>query len=163
MSRSPVIVIGCGQMGRGITKMLLHERRRQNMTVDILIYDANLPNEDQCLLECKTVFGRRAVERLRDVDATMDWADIASLMYKAHDQSDIFLLLIRQLKKTFTLVQPRLILNAATYYAHRIYVPLAIDLGCDYIDLGQGIPSAEEREKHESTILEKKNRFSPYP
>ncbi len=152
MQRESVVLIGCGRMGRAITKMLLQEEKQENLSIDIFLYDPFEAAEETCLLECHELFSRKLAHTLRETHSTSDWEQIDRLMIKTREDQELSTEISKLFKAPLAAIQPRLILNAATYFAHRIYIPLAIELGCDYIDLGQGIPSPKERQAYEVAI-----------
>ncbi len=156
MRRNSVVLIGCGRMGRAITKMLLQEEKQENLSIDIFLYDPFKEAEETCMLECQELFSRKLAHPLREVHTASDWEKIDRLMVKARGEQELTRELSKLMKAPLASVQPRLLLNAATYFAHRIYIPLAIELGCDYIDLGQGIPAPEERQTYEAAIRKSK-------
>lgn len=152
MQRESVVLTGCGRMGRAITKMLLQEEKRENLSIDIFLYDPFEAAEETCLLECHELFSRKLAHTLRETQPTSNWEQIDKLMIRAREDQELTTEISKILKAPIATIQPRLILNAATYFAHKIYIPLAIELGCDYIDLGQGIPSRKERQAYEIAI-----------
>ena len=142
-------------MGKGIARMLLQEQTHQNFPLDLWIYDPYLPAETQCqneliqskipgtlrsLRECFSPSDNKLVSKLQPDGQPGELAKASDVISNAVNQ-----------------IAPRLILNAATYLAHQLYIPLARELGCDYLDLGQNLPLMEDLAATDAAIAKKGN------
>ncbi len=150
MQRPTVLLSGCGRMGRGIARMLLREQEHQHFPVDLWIYDPFLPAETQCLQEIQQNEASGPVKSLRETFSQSDDKEVSNFSPEDHPEkstkvTEVVSNAVRELA-------PRLILNAATYLAHQMYIPLARELGCDYLDLGQNLPAFEELKALDATI-----------
>jgi saccharopine dehydrogenase-like NADP-dependent oxidoreductase len=154
MSGPTVLLIGCGRMGRGIARMLLREQTNQHFPISLWIYDPYLPAETQCLQEVQHDPVPGIVKSLREFFSESIGKQVSHFSPEAEPEklvraSEFISNAVRQLA-------PRLILNAATYLAHQMYIPLARELRCDYLDLGQNLPAFEELKALDTSIAKNK-------
>lgn len=153
MAIPSVLLIGCGRMGRGIAQMLLMEQNRQRFPFELWIFDPYLPAETQCQQDVSNSHIPGALRSLREVFSKSENEVTSDLQIR--DKGADFRKTSNLVSKAVQQIDPRLILNAATYMAHEMYIPLARELGCDYLDLGQNLPPLQELATIDATIAKK--------
>ncbi len=157
MAQPRVLIIGCGQMGRGISRMLRLEQKRQNEQFELWVYDPNKVAEQRCVQELENGFTNAKIQRLRTIESSVNYSKLTKIMKEVQVQPERVRKIISIMRGPISKLQPRIIINTATYFAHKIYVPLAIELGIDYIDLGQGVSSVKEQRVMESLIIKQES------
>lgn len=153
MSTPSVLLIGCGRMGRGITRMLLLEQQRQHFPFDLWIFDPNEKAEDQCLHEVQQSNVQGTLRSLREYFSSSDYSKIRQLQQTVETDKRAIRKASALISDPIQQIQPRLILNAATFFAQQMYIPLAQELACDYIDLGQNLPSVQDLSIQDAFLL----------
>ena len=143
MQKIPVLLIGCGRMGHGIARMMLQDQRRQNLTLTLWIYDPYQPAETRCQedaehLQLGTIHSLR--ENITPEDQILLQKLIPQIKSSKNALQQTYKILFHAIQK----IRPHLLVNAATYYAQQLYIPLVRALHCDYIDLGQKLPAIEQ-------------------
>ncbi len=136
--------------------MLLQEQTKQHFPIELWIYDPFLPAETQCLQEVRKSRVPGSVKSLREFFSESNGKQVSHFSPEVHSKkltkvSELVCNTVRQLA-------PRLIVNAATYLAHQLYIPLARELECDYLDLGQNLPAFEELKALDTIIAKTKER-----
>lgn len=132
--------------------MLLKEQYHQGVSIDLWIYDPYQPAEEQCQQEIQqTQIGSSSI--LREHFSKTQTTELQSLIFKRElSQQDInqaLSILTGAVKE----IQPRILVNAAPFFTQQIYIPLALQVGSDYIDLGQQLPRIEELQQLDQTIV----------
>ncbi len=140
-------------MGSGIAQMLLMEQNRQRFPFELWIFDPYLPAETQCQQDVSNNHISGTIRSLREVFSKSEKQVTSGLQIK--DKGVDFRKTSNLVSKAVQQICPRLILNAATYMAHEMYIPLARELGCDYLDLGQNLPPIQELATLDATIAKK--------
>lgn len=132
-----VVVVGLGKMGKGIVAQMTMEEVRNPLDINIRIYDERADEEDVCLLKCESAVGAEKahsiVSKLRAID------------------DDPF--------RAIRTAKPNLIINAATFHGQFAYSKIAIEVGCDYVDLGQRTLTALTHRVYD-TMIRKRKTFS---
>ena len=155
MASSSVLLIGCGQMGRGLARMLLKEQHQQGISFDLWIYDPYQPAEEQCQQEIQQA-QLGSSKNLREHFSSTQTTKLQSIIFKHFlSPQDI-----NQVRSIFTdavkEIQPRILVNAAPFFTQQIYIPLAQHVGSDYIDLGQQLPTMESIQQLDQAIVKAK-------
>jgi saccharopine dehydrogenase-like NADP-dependent oxidoreductase len=141
-------------MGRGIARMLLQEQGRQGLSIDLSVFDPNQLAEEKCLKEIKkSKLG--TIILLRDFISKENTARLQKHLAGDSLESQSYRRISSILFEAISNIQPSLIVNAATYFAQHIYIPLARRIKSDYIDLGQQLPSFQELREIDNSILQK--------
>ncbi|MFX1300218.1 MAG: hypothetical protein ACFFAL_02575 [Promethearchaeota archaeon] len=155
MTFSSVLLIGCGQMGRGLARMLLKEQHRQGVSIDLWIYDPYQPVEDQCQHEIQQAH-LGSIKILREHFSINQTTKLQSLisqhLLSPHDINQALSILKSAVKE----IQPRILVNAAPFFTQQIYIPLARQARSDYIDLGQQLPTIETLQQLDHAIVKAK-------
>ncbi|MFX1541105.1 MAG: saccharopine dehydrogenase family protein [Promethearchaeota archaeon] len=133
----PLLLIGCGRMGRGITRMLLSEQHNQPFQIELWIFDPLSEAEDLCQQEVRASGVDGKLRHVRELLTKSDSMKLETVVKNSTADPSATKQVISILKKPITQVKPRLILNTATFSSQQIYIPLALETSCDYIDLGQ--------------------------
>jgi len=146
MSNIPVLLIGCGRMGHGIARMLLQDQRRQNLTLNLWIYDPHQPAETRCQEDTKYL-QLGTIHSLREHIPIEKQIILQKLITQIESSPNALQQTLKILLAALQKITPLLIINAATYYAQQLYIPLARTVNCDYIDLGQKLPPMSQLKK----------------
>ncbi len=156
MVYSSVLLIGCGQMGRGLARMLLIEQRHQGVSLDLWIYDPYQPAEEQCQQEIQQA-QLGSSKNLREHFSTTQTTKLQSIISKhilsPQDINQVLSILTGAVKE----LEPRILVNAAPFFTQQIYIPLAQQVGSDYIDLGQQLPTIEALQQLDQAIINAKD------
>ncbi|MDO8055894.1 MAG: saccharopine dehydrogenase C-terminal domain-containing protein, partial [Candidatus Hermodarchaeota archaeon] len=139
MAKIPVLLIGCGRMGHGITRMLLQDQRRQNLALELWIYDPYQLAETRCQEDAEYL-QLGAIHSLREHIAPENQIILQNLIMHIESNPNALHQTYEILQHAIREVTPRLIINAATFFAQQLYIPLSRTVHCDYIDLGQKLP-----------------------
>lgn len=157
MTSIPILLIGCGRMGRGIARMLLIEQRAQPFNVDLWIFDPNQAAEEKCQREVQ-LNRLHGIHSLREAFSKSELLHLIEILDQASKNPQIISQALSRLYQPIKQIQPRLILNAATYFAQQLYIPLARQLKSDYIDLGQKLPNIQELQQLDNAIRKNNER-----
>lgn len=133
----PLLLIGCGRMGRGIARMLLHEQHNQPFKIELWIFDPLSEAEERCQQEVRASEVDGKLCHLREMFIKSDSVKLEPALKNSTTDPSAIKKVISILKPHINQVKPRLILNTATFSSQQIYIPLALEASCDYIDLGQ--------------------------
>ncbi|MFX0169513.1 MAG: saccharopine dehydrogenase family protein [Candidatus Hodarchaeota archaeon] len=155
MPKIPVLLIGCGRMGHGIARMLLQEQRRQNLSVSLWIYDPYQQAETRCQ-EDTQYLQLGAIHSLREYIPDEDQILLQKIIFQIEDNQKALQQTYKILLNALKQLSPVLLLNAATFHAQQLYITLARAVQCDYIDLGQQLPSISHLKQTDEEI--KKNQ-----
>ena len=140
MAKTPVLLIGCGRMGHGIARMLLQDQRRQRFALDLWIFDPYQPAEIRCQ-EDSEFLQLGTIRSLREHIVPDNQIILQKLITQIGSSTNALQQTYKILLHAIREVTPLLIINAATFNAQQLYIPLARAVHCDYIDLGQKLPS----------------------
>ncbi len=141
-------------MGRGIARMLLIEQRAQAFNFDLWIFDPNQTAEERCQKEVQ-LNKLHGIHSLREAFSKPELLHLIEILDQASKNPQIISQAQSLIYQPIKQIQPRLILNAATYFAQQLYIPLARQLKSDYIDLGQKLPNIQELQQLDKTIQKK--------
>ena len=132
--------------------MLLLEQKTQKLTISLWIFDPFVNAENQCHQEIQQAKIQGSTNSLRELLSKGEAGRIDQIQEKG--KAGVFKKALDVIEDAVEQIQPQLILSAATYMAHRFYIPLARKLGCDYIDLGQDLPSMNELQALDTVIAD---------
>jgi hypothetical protein len=127
-------------MGHGITRMLLQDQRRQQLKITLWIYDPLQSAETRCQEDAEHL-QLGTVHSLREHIPTEAQIILQKLIMEIETSPNALQQTYKILLQAMREVSPCLILNAATFFAQQLYIPLARAVHSDYIDLGQKLPS----------------------
>ena len=156
MASSSVLLIGCGQMGRGLARMLLKEQQHQGVSLELWIYDPYQPAEEQCQQEIQQAqlgSSKNLREHFSKAQTTKLQSIISKHLLSPQEINQARSILTETVKE----IQPRILVNAAPFFTQQIYVPLAQHVGSDYIDLGQQLPTIETLQQLDQAIAKGKD------
>ncbi len=155
MVSSSLLLIGCGQMGRGLARMLLKEQHHQRVSFDLWIYDPYQQAEEQCQQEIQQA-QLGSSKNLREYCSKTQTTKLESIISKHVLTPQDINQTLSILKGAVKEIQPHILVNAAPFFTQQIYIPLAQQVGSDYIDLGQQLPTIEALQQLDQTIVRAK-------
>jgi len=136
--------------------MLLIEQRHQGVSLDLWIYDPYQPAEEQCQQEIQQA-QLGSSKNLREHFSTTQTTKLQSIISKhilsPQDINQVLSILTGAVKE----LEPRILVNAAPFFTQQIYIPLAQQVGSDYIDLGQQLPTIEALQQLDQAIINAKD------
>jgi hypothetical protein len=138
-----LLLIGCGRMGRGIARMLLQEQQNQRFKIELWIFDPLTKAEEICQQEVKESKMNGKLYHLREVFTETELVKLDAIMRSSDTDPSTIKQVISILKEPTSQIKPSLILNTATFSSQQIYILLALEVRCDYIDLGQKLQSMD--------------------
>ncbi|MFX0078136.1 MAG: saccharopine dehydrogenase family protein [Candidatus Hermodarchaeota archaeon] len=142
-------------MGRGLARMLLKEQHHQGISLDLWIYDPYQPAEEQCQQQIQLAqLGSN--KNLREHFSKVQNTKLQSLISKPILSSKDISQTLSILKSAVKEIKPRILVNAAPFFTQQIYIPLARQIGSDYIDLGQQLPTIEALQYLDQAIVKAK-------
>ncbi len=155
MVYSSLLLIGCGQMGRGLARMLLKEQHHQRVSLDLWIYDPSQQAEEQCqqgIQQAQLGSSKNLREYFSKTQTTKLESIISKHVLTPQDINQTLSILKGAVKE----IQPHILVNAAPFFTHQLYIPLAREVRSDYIDLGQQLPTIEALQKLDQDIAKAK-------
>ncbi|KPL08461.1 hypothetical protein AMJ86_00360 [bacterium SM23_57] len=135
--------------------MLLKEQNHQRVSLNLWIYDPYQPAEEKCQQEIQQAqlgSSKNLREHFSEAQTARLHSVISKSLLSPQDINHTLSILTNAVKE----IQPRILVNAAPFFTQQIYIPLARQVGSDYVDLGQQLPAIEALQQLDQAIAKAK-------